>query len=505
MACQIIELNRMQQQIKLDSLKSLEDRNKAGQYATSYDMANEITSHVANNFIPESKKNLSFLEPAVGTGVFINALLSSIKVDSLNVKGIEIDPVIFNSTSEIWKNYNLDLINDDFFKVKVDKELYDLLITNPPYVRHHHISKEMKAKLKGAVKDEFDIKVSSFSGLYCYFIFMSHKWLKENGTATWLIPSEYLDVNYGAAVKEYLTKFVTVKQIHKYDSSSTKFSDALVSSSVLIYEKTKPEENSIVRFTYGDSIENPEIIRDVPLRELNPNEKWSKKYSNITLIRNEEVLGDYFNIKRGIATGANSFFILNRDQILTLELPFECFKPILPSIKELETNIIESDINGFPTINSQYFVLDLDLSMDEIKNKYPNLFIYLQNGIEDGILEGYLVKKRKIWYKQETRKPAPFYCTYMGRSSKAKTFKLIWNKSNVIITNNYLALYPKENLIRAIDSNKISYQEVYDVLNTITEENFLLEGREYGGGLKKIEPKELEKVKLNNLKSLIRV
>ena len=45
----------------------------------------------------------------------------------------------------------------------------------------------------------------------------------------------------------------------------------------------------------------------------------------------EITLGDFFEIKRGLATGDNSFFIMSRKKIIELGLDMSFFKPILVS------------------------------------------------------------------------------------------------------------------------------------------------------------------------------
>jgi adenine-specific DNA-methyltransferase len=55
--------------------------------------------------------------------------------------------------------------------------------------------------------------------------------MADDGYAAWLIPSEFMDVNYGAALKRYLTDHVTLIRVHRFDPADVQFGDALVSSS----------------------------------------------------------------------------------------------------------------------------------------------------------------------------------------------------------------------------------------------------------------------------------
>lgn len=91
----------------------------------------------------------------------------------------------------------------------------------------------------------------------------------------------------------------------------------------------------------------------------------------------------------------------------------------------------------------------------------------------------------------------------MGRGdSSKKMFRFILNKTKAITTNVYLLMYPKENYSKCLtDTNLLN--EVWQTLNEVTSEQFAINGREYGGGLHKLEPKELLNIKVPTLSSLL--
>ena len=108
--------------------------------------------------------------------------------------------------------------------------------------------------------------------------------------------------------------------------------------------------------------------------------------------------------------------------------------------------------------------------------------------------EIHLVEKRKVWYKQEARFPAPFYCSYMSRLKNGRSFRFIWNKSNVIVSNNFLMLYPKPQLENALRQRLLTHEDVYQALLHIQTDGFSKQARIYAEGLSKLEPTELGKV-----------
>jgi hypothetical protein len=120
--------------------------------------------------------------------------------------------------------------------------------------------------------------------------------------------------------------------------------------------------------------------------------------------------------------------------------------------------------------------------------------------------ERYLTSHRTPWYSQEQRAPAAFVCTYMGRTTDKNTgkpFRFLWNKSQATAANVYLLLYPKPLLQKRLDRNPGLYAEVYATLSRVTAEMFMDESRVYGGGLYKLEPKELARVSAEPILSAI--
>ena len=323
----------------------------------------------------------------------------------------------------------------------------NLLICNPPYVRHHHIDVHTKAGLRHRTERACGVKTNGLAGLYCYFMGLAHKWMASGGIAGWLIPSEFMSVNYGRMLKTYLLHKVTLLQIHRYDPNDVQFSDALVSSAVVWIKNEPPPRDHAVIFSYGGTLAAPDLVRQVSTSELACEVKWTcyPKAKKATA-RAQITLGDLFDIKRGLATGGNSFFIMDHEQISAHGLPIECFTPVLPSSRYIPQNEIKADENGWPLLSKQLFLLDTRLPEDEIAVRYPALKAYLDSGRtgDKPVAKRYLCRSRRPWYAQENRPPAPIVCTYMGRSKAGATpFRFILNHCRATACNVYLMLYPK--------------------------------------------------------------
>ena len=80
----------------------------------------------------------------------------------------------------------------------------------------------------------------------------------------------------------------------------------------------------------------------------------------------------------------------------------------------------------------------------------------------------------------------------MGRSSNGrKPFRFLWNKSQATAHNVYLLLYPKGPLQKALERDSSLFQKLFAALQSLDTNDIKGDGRVYGGGLFKMEPKEL--------------
>jgi hypothetical protein len=89
-----------------------------------------------------------------------------------------------------------------------------------------------------------------------------------------------------------------------------------------------------------------------------------------------------------------------------------------------------------------------------------------------------------------------------GRIGDDKPFRFIRNSSAATAANVYLLLYPKEPLARAMKDDPSVEPQVWEFLRGISAKDLLSEGRVYGGGLHKLEPKELANVNAKPLEEL---
>lgn len=522
-----LELERLKIQHQLDKQKTQEERNKLGQFATPTKLAMEMLEYTKSLLPPNSEIN--FLDPAIGTGSFYSALLRTFPTSQITAAmGYEIDPLCGLPSTNFWNKQHLKLYITDFTQAippNINDQKPNLLICNPPYVRHHHLQKAEKQRLQKRSEQETEIKLSEQAGLYAHFLLISHNWMAENGLAGWLIPGEFMSVNYGRQIKKYLLTKVTLLHIHCFNPNDVQFEDALVSSAIVWFKKSVPPDDHVAKLTYGGTLLKPKISKNISIQHLSSKAKWSglfldtdnerihvdenikRNQENNILEKKEEqlLLSDFFDVKRGIATGANKYFILSQEQASEYQIPKEFLTPILPNPRNLKSNVIEADEYKNPILDQKLYLLTCNLPLEDVENKYLSLWKYLQIGIKTGINNGYLCQSRKLWYLQEKRPECTFLCAYMGRQNSEKNtpFRFILNFSAATATNSYHILCPKPMLKKVLEDDPKVVIQVWQAFETIAPKILIEEGRVYGGGMHKLEPSELANVPAGNIFQLI--
>lgn len=498
------EEERLALQASLDAEKTQAERNRLGQFATPSALAEDILRYAAELLPPAAK--VRFLDPAIGTGSFYSALLKVFPEKRIaEALGFELDPHYGKPAAQFWKDSGLTLKLTDFTHAE-PLPRFNVLICNPPYVRHHHLHNGDKSRLQLRTQQASGIKISGLAGLYCHFLGLAHAWMAKGGVAGWLIPSEFMDVNYGQAVKRYLLDKVSLLHIHRFDPNDVQFADALVSSAVVWFRNEPAPSDHEVKFTFGGTFFKPKLSRLIPARTLAHEPKWTRFPASEVRTRSDiPTLSDFFQIKRGLATGDNNYFILSEEEIAARGLPMETFTPILPSPRYLQQDEVKPRKDGSPDIERRVFLLDTKLSEDDIRKRFPTLFAYLEEGKARGLHDLYLCKHRSPWYRQENRPAAPIVCTYLGRvdTKTGRPFRFILNGSGATVANVYLALYPTSFMARAIAQDSTLLRKVWSALNQLSPDTLLREGRVYGGGLHKLEPRELSNVPVAFLLDLL--
>ena len=179
-----LEQTRQGEQSRLDGGQTQAERNRLGQFATPPELARAIARLARAHWA--SGERVRFLDPGVGTGAFYAALRSEFARREIeDARGLEVDETVASVARRLWGTDGLEVRVGDFTKLRAPREgeRANLILANPPYVRHHHLAAEDKLRLQARVASDLGLRISGLAGLYCYFLLLCDRCLKSDGLA----------------------------------------------------------------------------------------------------------------------------------------------------------------------------------------------------------------------------------------------------------------------------------------------------------------------------------
>jgi adenine-specific DNA-methyltransferase len=470
---------------------SLVHRKKFAQFFTPFQIASLMADWLLGN---SSLKTV--LEPAFGLGVFSRALLS--KNPELLIKGFEVDETIYSDAKSIFEETSMVDIHLEDYMFNDWSNKYDGIICNPPYFNFHDYDNkttltEIEAQLK--------IKLNGFTNLYTLFLLKSISQLNTNGRLAYVIPSEFLNSDYGKLVKLALIKSKVLRHIIVFNFEENVFDDAITTACILLcsndknYEKVKfsainklDELNAIQNYISTYPVNKVDSLT-YPYNELDPEIKWRKYYQIQNGIKYKNLIpfSNVAKVVRGIATGANEYFTFSKSKALEFGIGEKNLLPCICKATDVKDNFFTiNKFNELVSADRQIYLFNAVGTKDEKALKYIEL------GEKTGIDKKYLTACRTPWYSLENRPPAPIWVSVFNRSG----LKFIRNEANISNLTTFHCVYPiQSNLFGNIDIDIIFAYLLTDVARKIFEDN----RREYGNGLQKFEPNDLNKAMILDL------
>ncbi len=383
---------------------------------------------------------LSLWLRTVESGRKLNKLADKIKVGNSLIDDKEVADDAF-----VWE--------EEFSEV-FEQGGFDVVIGNPPYVQLQSI-KEIALDIEKQNYKTFE----KTGDLYVLFYELGNELLKDHGLLGYITSNKWLRAKYGKSLRKYLSENASPKML--IDLGSGIFESATVDSNILILEKSKSnqchmigldlsKEKEFLGFeSYADKIvEIDNCSAEIWTISSPIEEAIKKKVENIG-----KQLKDTINIYRGMQTGNNDVFIINRqtrDMLIQRdEKSNELIKPILQG-KDLQRYVYD--------FNEQYLIY----TNDEIKiENYYAIYAYLQS--YKAILEQKKeVKENKmLWYSlyrpakkhiQEFTKEKIIF----SKASKEQAFCYDDNQNFMTLNTSYIAVGKNLKPILSVLNSKLA-------------------------------------------------
>lgn len=390
----------------------------------------------------------------------------------------------------------------------------DAVICNPPYTRHHHIAPALKDALQAFFKTRFHLDVSRQATLAFHFLLKLIADVPDGAHAAIILPMEVLDARYGKAARRVLCRHTALSAIIHFSPEMNAFYKVDVGASILLFRKGCEPQNHVCHLTLNALPTTEELLDCLDTSRTSPSDRVNELRFGSLVVQPQDDLLDipkWFSIAvpepfnaewqssglvvplkalarvvRGIATGANKFFVLSTPQIKQHALgPYV--------VRTLQRN---RDIQDIVFDEARWQALSdegkgvwlLYLNGDDMIS--APLCSYLTQGEAKGYHLRSLVQTRKKWYAMEQRDVPAIFFTILTRGNP----RFILNRADVRPLNMFSLIYPNRYVTEA---------DATQILWVLLNSNFSLSrlhsvSRTYGGKTLKVEPRELDNLPVIN-------
>lgn len=482
-------MNRTTQQRLPTEWTEREKLREKGQFWTPDWVATAMVKYVADN------SDLVF-DPAFGKGAFYTALKAITQSNGSKVKfyGTDIDPQLVMEANKECSTGSKDCQIElrDFIK-NPPRLLFKSIVANPPYIRHHRLTEQTKQLIKQISVEALGKTLDGRAGIHVYFLIQALRLLERNGKLAFIMPSDTCEGIFATRLWHWITTRYCLECVVTFTPQATPFPNVDTNPIIFLIKNTTPKTSVIwVKVNHqqpedlSNFVSSNFSLRNLPSLQIV--ERHLDEALNTGLSRYPQqaaasiyTLSLFAYVMRGIATGANDFFMLTRDDSRKLEIPPEFLTTAIGRTRDVEGSCVTDETveklekKGRPTL---LFTPD----GREIKNFPPTVQKYLKEGEKRGLPTKPLISSRKPWYKMERRVVPPFFFAYLGR----RNARFIRNLVNSVPLTSFLCVYPRYNNLEYIDNLWMILQ------HPDTLENLTLVGKSYGSGAIKIEPRALE-------------
>ncbi|MXY20587.1 MAG: N-6 DNA methylase [Dehalococcoidia bacterium] len=457
--------------VERDYLDSVEENHRKafGQFFTHPKVADFMVRWVAGS------KNRHVHDPGFGLGAFYKAASKH----DVRLTASEIDPRVLNYWRNANPNSDIDISREDYLLSW--GKAFGNVVCNPPYMRFQ------KFKNRDLVfhrfEEELGIKLSGYTNSASAFLVKSLSELEPPGRLAYIMPLEFLNTGYGTLIKERLIDEAHLSAIISLDCEKDVFPDSITSVGIILYDSSSRFSN--VRFFTVNSIESLDSIlekdpvSEVPYSRLAPEAKWLTYFEDdsISVSSQKSTTLDYYGrFTRGIATGANEFFVLRPSDAEKLELEDSELTRIITKSSQIQKAFFTDNDHSVLMYSDEPSLLFSPNGRPSDKGTD-----YIEFGEQQGFHRRFLTNSRTPWYKTEHRVPSPLL---LGVFSRGK-FKVVRNESSALNLTCFHGFQPNLSGINYID-------HIFLYLSSaVGQEIISLSMRRYGDGLNKFEPNDL--------------
>jgi hypothetical protein len=295
-----------------------------------------------------------------------------------------------------------------------------------------------------------------------------------------LLPAQWLESDYAAKLRERIWSMDN-RRVELHLFTSDLFEDAQVDAvALLVGVETDTAQPLVLGSDRGTKRKVKRNPAEVPLqwRVLFENRKMGARGEP----RTGGLLRDFAIVKRGVATGDNSFFVINDSLQREHALPRSVLRPLVRRLRDLP-NTCTNDV--LDELEERHYLL--------VANKrqlatLKHLQDYIAIGVERKTSERLLCQRRPDWFDLSAEVFVPD--VIIGPMTK-DSFRLVENHAGAVVTNNLYGITWRR------ETSAETRAAILGWLRSAVGQSALTEGaRTQGEGLFKIEPRALSELRL---------
>lgn len=447
--------------------------------------------------------NKTIYEPSFGQGVFlleiIDRLIEKAEGEKLsaeditalvndNVHGVEFDEGLFNETILILTAHveSKGLIAPSWDNLRcadalghVPVELFDYVVGNPPYIRTHNLTDEMRANM-----DRFSITATGTPDMYVTFMEYGLSVLKPGGKLSYIVPNTWLKNTSQKDFREHLFSNKLVKSVHDFMSEKV-FSTVGTYTAVVVCCEGNDQ------LAYSQKEEGSWVTSTIPYEDLIEGETWLfQSPKNQTLLKTnrsrEKTFGDICIIQNALMTMRNSIYLSAAEAGVEENILYDAVKA------STFKGGLERDRILFP-----YKVENSSVSPyseEEVQESFPKAYAYL---VEN--------KDELLARKRDTSAEWFHYGRSQGVALLPSKRKIVFRQHlSDSLTKMDVHILPESTLVYAgwfIMEKEDSGYSLEDIKEIMESEEFCtvmrLMGKDMSGGYKELYSKHLKAFGLN--------
>lgn len=438
------------------------------------------------------------LDPGCGSGSLTLSAGQHPRRRATPILSVDRDPLAVQMTSvncQIRELTGITVAESNFLLDDLGR-VPDAVICNPPYIRQQSIPPSEKARLHRKIEKDFGIRLSRLAGLPVLFLLRSMALAAEGARIAFITPAHWLDVRYAQPIKGMLLSCTQVEAIILLPERALLFDRTLTTAAITLITKTPDAKNLTTVVRFPATPPDPAIIdaalsgqpragvqvQEVRLRDT---DSWARPRVAVKSgpLRGPR-LAELARIRRGVATGANQFFVLSESRRRALQISSHDLLPCIATPKLIAGVEIAVDaLRQLPFSAPRWL---LNPRAEDAQNLDAPLGKYLSYGCDVlRIHERGLPSRRRPWFAPEKSGPCPILFTYLNRGAA----RFVRNRSPATVLNNWLVIEP----IPGIDADILwhALQERH-ILGQLS-----LRARVYARGLWKVEPSELGDIRVH--------